>query len=177
MRTAALILMASATLAAAPATAQDFLGRIARGAAESAAQGLANQAVRSVTTPRPSTPAAAAPVASRQAAPAPAPAPASAASTPASPAEQPAAPAASSGGMTLVDHMDVITSDGTRVAETLHVINGRHTYGAEQSFFTADRYYALRRFYPDEATVRGNAVHLRMTAAQFRARSQNPPAR
>jgi len=176
MRTAALILMASATLAAAPATAQDFLGRIARGAAESAAQNLANRAVRSVTAPRPSAPAAAAPVvASRQAAPAPA--PASPASAPASQAEQPAASAAASGGMTLVDHMDVITSDGTRVAETLHVINGRHTYGADQSFFTADRYYALRRFYPDEATVRGNAVHLRMTAAQFRARLQNPPAR
>jgi len=70
--------------------------------------------------------------------------------------------------------MPVISSDGVRVAETGHVPNGQRAYGADEMFFTADVYYNLRRIYGREATVRGGSVHLRMTAAQFRARLQNP---
>lgn len=40
------------TALAGPASAQDFLGALARGAAQSAAQGLANRAVGAITAPR-----------------------------------------------------------------------------------------------------------------------------
>ena len=80
MRVLSVSLLASVALTAAPVQAQDFLGGIARSAAQSAAQRLANRAVQGVTQPRaPAAPAAPSAPASRAApadASAPAPAPA-----------------------------------------------------------------------------------------------------
>ena len=62
MRVLSVSLLASVALTAAPVQAQDFLGGIARSAAQSAAQRLANRAVQSVKQPHaPAAPAATAP--------------------------------------------------------------------------------------------------------------------
>jgi hypothetical protein len=85
------------------------------------------------------------------------------------------APASES--ITVHDGMAVISSDGVTVAKTAYIPKPSQTYVAERSFFTLEeRIYFLRRIYPREAWVDGNVVRLRMTAKQFRARSQNPPA-
>jgi len=69
--------------------------------------------------------------------------------------------------------MAVVSSDGVTVAEIAHIYQ-RPDYGPDATFFTEDRYMNLRRIYGREAFVEGDRVRLRMTAAQFRARSQNP---
>lgn len=75
------------------------------------------------------------------------------------------------------DGMAVISSDGATVAKTIYIPKPGQTYVAEKSFFTVEeRIFFLRRIYPREAWVDGDVVRLRMTAKQFRARSQNPPA-
>lgn len=87
------------------------------------------------------------------------------------------APAPASESITVQDGMPVISSDGVTVAKTIYVSKPAQTYVAEKSFFTVEeRIFMLRRIYPREAWVEGNTVRLRMTAKQFRARSQNPPA-
>ncbi|WP_292095291.1 hypothetical protein [Brevundimonas sp.] len=174
------------SLIAAPAVAQDFLGRLAQSSAEAAARRLANRAVDAATRPRPATPPAARPAApppaarpaapppaARPAAPAATAAPAAAAATTAAPAPAEAS-AASGASITVRNKMAVMSSDGVRVAEVMHVPNNERVYGPGEMFFTADTYYNLRRIYGREATVSGDAVHLKMTAAQFRARLQNP---
>ncbi|MFJ6025350.1 hypothetical protein ACIQC9_12240 [Brevundimonas sp. NPDC092305] len=93
-------------------------------------------------------------------------------------APRPAAPAAADtpGGIRgLRTGMAVISSDGVTVAKTAHIYN-RPDYGAEDSFFTSDvGVFMERRIRGREAYVEGDTVRLRMTAAQFRARQQNPP--
>lgn len=93
----------------------------------------------------------------------------------ASSASEPA-PALPSQGAVLVlrNKMPVVSSDGVRVAEINHVTGSEQAFGPDKMFFTADRYYNLRRIYGREATVKGGIVHLKMTAAQFTARNQNP---
>jgi len=86
----------------------------------------------------------------------------------------PAAPAVSD-TITLTRGMPVRTSDGVVVAETAHIY-GDGVYSGDKSFFTLAPLQLLRRILPREAYVEGGEVRLRMTAAQFRARSQNPPA-
>lgn len=83
-----------------------------------------------------------------------------------------AAPAV--GPVTIRNDMPVISSDGVEVAKAAHITGGEKTFGPDEMFFTADRYYSLRRMYGREVYVAGGAVRLRMTAAQFRARHQNP---
>ncbi|RZJ45786.1 MAG: hypothetical protein EON87_06650 [Brevundimonas sp.] len=78
------------------------------------------------------------------------------------------------GPVTVRNDMPVISSDGVEVARAAHITGGEKTFEPDEMFFTADRYYNLRRMYGREAYVAGGAVHLRMTAAQFRARHQNP---
>ena len=78
------------------------------------------------------------------------------------------------GTIVVAEDMPVITSDGARVAVVKHTTTGGTNYAPDKTFFTADPYYRLRRIYGREATVRGGAVHLKMTAAQYRARGQNP---
>lgn len=78
------------------------------------------------------------------------------------------------GPITVRNDMPVISSDGVEVAKAAHITGGEKTFGPDEMFFTADRYYNLRRMYGREAYVAGGAVHVRMTAAQFRARHQNP---
>lgn len=87
----------------------------------------------------------------------------------------PAAAAAEAQGVKgLRNGMAVISSDGVTVAEIAHTYQ-RPDYGPNATFFTEDRYMNLRRIYGREAFVEGDTVRLRMTAAQFRARMQNPP--
>ena len=98
---------------------------------------------------------------------------------PPAPADQAAAaqsaPAASSeGGIVVAEDMPVLSSDGVRVAVVKHTTTGGTSYAPDKTFFTADRYYRLRRIYGREASVSGGAVHLKMTAAQYLARNQNP---
>ena len=79
--------------------------------------------------------------------------------------------------ITVQDGMPVISSDGVTVAKTAYIPKPSQTYANEKSFFTLEeRIFFLRRIYPREAWVDRNVVRLRMTAKQFRARSQNPPA-
>jgi|GEM_PF-1537887 len=171
MRTPTFLVAASLSLIAVPAVAQDFLGRLAQNTAEAAARRLANRAVDAATAPRPATPPATRPAAPAAPPARPATSAPTAAATQAAPAE---APASSGASIALRNKMPVITSDGVRVAETIHVDGGEETYAPNQSFFTTDQYYRLRRIYGREATVRGGSVHLKMTAAQYRARGQNP---
>lgn len=81
---------------------------------------------------------------------------------------------AETASITLRNDMPVISSDGVEVAQVNHVTGGERAFGSDETFFTADRYYNLRRIYGREAQVAGGAVRLKMTAAEFRARSQNP---
>lgn len=90
----------------------------------------------------------------------------------ATPAAAQSAPGAST--ILVKNDMPVLSSDGARVAVINHVPGGERAYGPDEMFFTADRYYKLRRIYGREATIAGGAVRLKMTAAQFRARNQNP---
>lgn len=163
MRARPLAVAVSLSLIAAPAVAQDFLGRLAQGAAQSAAQRLASRAVEAATRPRPATPPAV-------------PAPAAATAPAEAQAEPLPSEASASPETTLVirNKMPVIASDGARVAETIHVNGAEESFGPDRTFFTTDQYYRLRRIYGREATVRGGSVHLKMTAAQYRARNQNP---
>lgn len=157
----------SLSLVAAPASAQDFLGRIAQNAAQNAAQGVAQRAaagvVNRITQPRPATPA-----------PAPAQAPART-QAPAPASAQAAAPApAQSGGVLVRNGMPVVSSDGVVVGDVMHVPGEQKVFGDDETFFTADNTYRLRRIYGREVTVSGGTVRLKMTAAQYRARGQNP---
>lgn len=81
---------------------------------------------------------------------------------------------ASAQSLTISNDMPVITSDGVRVAEVNHVAGGTRAFGPEETFFTADPTYKLRRIYGREAFVEGGAVRLRMNAAEYKARNQNP---
>ncbi|RZJ18427.1 MAG: hypothetical protein EON91_05355 [Brevundimonas sp.] len=85
----------------------------------------------------------------------------------------PAAATQAEGVKGLVNGMAVISSDGGRVAEIAWASKPTD-YGPNQTFFTEDRYMNYRRIYGREAFVEGDTVRLRMTAAQYRARSQNP---
>ena len=89
-------------------------------------------------------------------------------------AAQSTAASAAQGISGLAEGMAVISSDGVRVAEIAHLY-GRTAYGANDTFFTLAPLQLLRRIYGKEAFVEGGQVKLRMTAAQYRARSQNPP--
>lgn len=94
-------------------------------------------------------------------------------------AQQAPAPQATADGPNgisgLRDDMAVISSDGVKVATTAHISN-EPDYGPEDSFFTSDvGVFMERRIRGREAYVEGDTVRLRMTAAQFRARGQNPP--
>jgi hypothetical protein len=89
------------------------------------------------------------------------------------PAPSPAA-APSKGVSGLANGMPVVSSDGVRVAEVAHLY-GRTAYGPNETFFTLAPLQLLRRIYGREAYVEKGQLRLRMTAAQFRARSQNPP--
>jgi len=155
----------SLSLIAAPAPAQDFLGRIAQNAARSAAQGVAQRAangvVNRIAQPGPATPA---PAPAPALAPAPAPAPVQAAVD----------AAASSGGVLVRNGMSVVSSDAVVVGDVMHVPGEQKIYGDNETFFTADNTYRLRRIYGREVTVSDGAVRLKMTAAQYRARGQNP---
>lgn len=175
MRTLPLLAAAVLSVIAAPAIAQDFLGRLVQSTAQSAAQNLANRAVTGATKGRPAKPAAQ-PAARAAAVPPTTPTQVEAApQAPAPGAAAPVAASASAGGALVVSNkMPVISSDGVRVAETMHVPGDTRAYGPDEMFFTADTTYRLRRIYAREVTVRGNSVHLKMTAAQYRARNQNP---
>lgn len=83
------------------------------------------------------------------------------------------APAEAQGIKGLRNGMAVISSDGVTVAEIAQS-SRQPDYGPNATFFTEDRYMNYRRIYGREAFVEGDTVRLRMTAAQFRARSQNP---
>ncbi len=82
--------------------------------------------------------------------------------------------AAQASALTIRNDMPVITSDGVQVAEVNHVTGGEKAFAPDETFFTADPFYRLRRIYGREASVTGGAVHLKMTAAQYKARNQNP---
>lgn len=72
--------------------------------------------------------------------------------------------------------MKVYASDGVLVAETAHIPSPIGFYEPNASFFTVqERPFMERRIYAREAWLDGDVVRLRMTAAQFRARGQNPP--
>lgn len=85
----------------------------------------------------------------------------------------PAVAAEAEGVKGLRNGMAVISSDGAHVAEIAWA-STKFDYGPNETFFTEDRYMNYRRIYGREAVVEGDKVRLRMTAAQFRARSQNP---
>lgn len=85
-----------------------------------------------------------------------------------------ATPAPAQGISGLAQGMAVVSSDGVRVAEIAHLY-GKTAYGPEETFFTLAPMQLLRRIYGKEAFVEGGQVKLRMTAAQYRARNQNPP--
>lgn len=154
MRVSYLIIAATAvaTTAATPAASQG-LKDLARGVLKSAARKVVEQPISlpPVKTTEPKSKDTA-PAEDAQAA-----------------SETPAA-----GSIVVAEDMPVITSDGARVAVVKHTTTGGTTYAPDKTFFTADPYYRLRRIYGREADVRGGAVHLKMTAAQYRARNQNP---
>jgi hypothetical protein len=155
MRLSFSLLSCLAMAIAAPASAQS-LGGLTR----SLSGALAREAVKSPSPPKqtqPATPSAKSPP----------------------PETQPPASSGSGSGedgsvIIIAENMPVISSDGVRVAEVNHTSTGGTRYGPNQTFFTADPYYRLRRIYGREASVRGGAVHLKMTATQYRARNQNP---
>lgn len=89
-------------------------------------------------------------------------------------APAPAVTAQAEGVKGLRNGMAVISSDGAHVAEIAWA-STRFDYGPSETFFTEDRLMNYRRIYGREAVVEGDKVRLRMTAAQFRARMQNPP--
>jgi hypothetical protein len=152
MRVSFVFLAAFVVTIAAPGSAQSLggLGRSLSGA-------VARDVVKEANRPKAAQPAASAP---HVAAPA---------------GDAPTDGAAAAGGAIVVaEDMPVISSDGARVAVVKHTTTGGTTYALDKTFFTADPYYRLRRIYGWEATVRGGAVHLMMTAAQYRARNQNP---
>lgn len=91
--------------------------------------------------------------------------------TPAAPAK---APAPAEGVSGLVKGMPVLSSDGVRVAEVAHLY-GQTACGPNETFFVLAPLQLLRRIYGREAYVDKGQLRLRMTAAQFRARNQNPP--
>lgn len=154
MRVSYLIIAATAAAITTPTAAQG-LGGILRGTLESvagsAARDILTKPIRSKKKAE-QAPDADAPVEDVQSAP----------QTPAK------------GTIVVAEDMPVITSDGARVAVVKHTNTGGTDYAPDKTFFTADPYYLLRRIYGREATVRGGAVHLKMTAAQYRARGQNP---
>lgn len=86
----------------------------------------------------------------------------------------PAQPGAQQGISGLAQGMAVVSSDGVKVAEVAHLY-GKIAYGPNETFFTLAPIQVLRRIYGREAFVEDGQVKLRMTAAQFRARNQNPP--
>jgi hypothetical protein len=152
MRVSYLIAAATAAAITTPAAAQG-LGGILRGKLESSARDLVN---KPIPTPnrkkKEQAPKSEAPAEEAQ-------------SAPETPVE---------GTIVVAEDMPVISSDGARVAVVKHTTTGGTNYAPDKTFFTADPYYRLRRIYGREATVRGGAVHLEMTAAQYRARGQNP---
>lgn len=75
--------------------------------------------------------------------------------------------------ISLSDDMQVYSSDGVLVAKTY--LFRDEAYSGNDSFFVEAPHFLLRRIYPREAYVDGSVVRLRMTAAQFGARQQNPP--
>ncbi|KQY89685.1 hypothetical protein [Brevundimonas sp. Root1423] len=93
----------------------------------------------------------------------------------AAPAAAPAPATVGAQGVSgLADGMAVVSSDGVRVAEVRHLYR-RTSYGPNDTFMTLAPLQVLRRIYGREAFVEDGQLRLRMTAAQFRARSQNPP--
>lgn len=90
------------------------------------------------------------------------------------PASPPSAAAPANGVSGLVKGMPVVASDGVRVAEVAHLY-GQTAYGPNETFFTLAPLQLLRRIYGREAYVEKGQLRLRMTAAQYRARNQNPP--
>lgn len=90
------------------------------------------------------------------------------------PAAAPSPTAQSEGVSGLVDGMPAVTSDGVRVAEVAHLYR-KTAYGPNDTFFVLAPLQLLRRIYGREAYVEKGQLRLRMTAKQFRARSQNPP--
>jgi len=152
MRVSYLIVAATAAAITVPATAQGLRG-ILRGKLESSVLDVINKPLpvparkKKDQPPKSETPAE------------------EGQSVPETPAE---------GTIVVAEDMPVITSDGARVAVVKHTTTGGTSYAPDKTFFTADPYYRLRRIYGREATVRGGAVHLKMTAAQYRARNQNP---
>lgn len=152
MRVSYLIIAATAAAITTPVAAQG-LGSILRGTLESAARELVTKPIRQPAKKK-----------TEQATKSEAP------TEDAQPAPEPPA----EGTIVVAEDMPVITSDGARVAVVKHTTTGGTTYAPDKTFFTADPYYRLRRIYGREAAVRGGAVHLKMTAAQYRARNQNP---
>jgi hypothetical protein len=90
------------------------------------------------------------------------------------PASASVSPVRSEGVSGLAKGMPVISRDGVKVAEVAHLY-GKSAYGPNETFFTLAPVQLLRRIYGREAYLEKGQVRLRMTAAQFRARSQNPP--
>ncbi len=152
MRVSFLIIAATAAAISTPAAAQG-LGSILRGKLESTARDVVNKPI-----PRP------------------APKKAEPETTSELPGgdTQPVTQTPSEGTIVVAEDMPVITSDGVRVAVVKHTTTGGTSYAPDKTFFTADPYYRLRRIYGREASVSGGTVHLKMTAAQYRARNQNP---
>lgn len=152
MRVSYLIVAATAAAITVPATAQGLRG-ILRGKLESSVLDVINKPLPMPTRKKKDQPPKSeAPAEEGQ-------------SVPETPAE---------GTIVVAEDMPVVTSDGARVAVVKHTTTGGTSYAPDKTFFTADPYYRLRRIYGREATVRGGAVHLKMTAAQYRARNQNP---
>lgn len=87
---------------------------------------------------------------------------------------QSASPAPVQGISGLSKGLPVLSSDGARVGEVAHLY-GRTAYGPNDTFFVLAPLQLLRRIYGREAFIENGQVKLRMTAAQFRARNQNPP--
>lgn len=153
MRVSYLIIATAAVAATTTPAASQSLKGLVSGVLKSAARDLASQSTR----PRPEKKND--PVTEKEAP------PEVSQSAPQTPAKD---------AIVVAEDMPVITSDGARVAVVKHTTTGGTSYAPDKTFFTADPYYRLRRIYGREATVRGGAVHLKMTAAQYRARNQNP---
>ena len=153
MRLSYLIIAATAVATAATPAAAQGLGGLVRGKLESATRDLINRPIPKPTRKKTEQ------VTKSEA-----------------PTEetQPTSQTPVEGTIVVAEDMPVITSDGARVAVVKHTTTGGTNYAPDKTFFTADPYYRLRRIYGREATVRGGAVHLKMTAAQYRARGQNP---
>lgn len=92
----------------------------------------------------------------------------------ASPSSSTSPVAAPASPLRLRNGMVVVSSDGVVVGDVMHVNGEVQAFQADETFFTADSTYRLRRIYAREAQVRGDRVVLTLTAAQYRARGQNP---